>query len=83
MPTYDYICTACQHVFEKFHSVSFDGKVECPVCGNPAKRKIGTGMGLIFKGSGFYITDYKNSSSGSSDNKNSSGTASGSNKKDS
>ena len=68
MPTYDYKCTACDHQFEAFHSISADPLSECPICGGSVQRLIGGGTGLIFKGSGFYITDYKNKS-GSNKNK--------------
>lgn len=60
MPTYDYQCTECGHEMEAFHSMSAPPLTDCPACGKPAlKRKIGTGAGLIFKGSGFYQTDYR------------------------
>ncbi len=59
MPTYDYQCDDCGHVFEAFQRMSEAPLTECPECGGQVKRKIGTGAGLIFKGSGFYITDYK------------------------
>ncbi len=60
MPTYEYHCDACQHDFEKFQSMSSPAVKKCPKCGkNKVKRLIGTGAGLIFKGSGFYITDYR------------------------
>ena len=60
MPTYDYQCSNCGHKFEKFQSMSSAPVRKCPECGkNTAKRLIGTGAGLIFKGSGFYITDYR------------------------
>jgi putative FmdB family regulatory protein len=62
MPTYDYKCTACDHQFEAFHSISADALSKCPICGAGIQRLIGGGTGLIFKGSGFYITDYKNKS---------------------
>ncbi|GAB4170354.1 MAG: zinc ribbon domain-containing protein [Calditrichia bacterium] len=58
MPTYDYQCTSCDHLFEKFHSISFNGEILCPICNSKAERKLSSGTGLIFKGSGFYITDY-------------------------
>lgn len=57
MPTYDYRCPQ-GHEFEKFQKMSDTGKVKCPVCGKVASRKISGGAGLVFKGSGFYITDY-------------------------
>ena len=60
MPTYDYKCSNCGHKFEKFQSMSSAPVKKCPECSkNTAKRLIGTGAGLIFKGSGFYITDYR------------------------
>jgi putative FmdB family regulatory protein len=66
MPTYDYSCTACRHRFERFESMNDDGAKACPKCGKKkAKRMIGTGAGLIFKGSGFYVTDYKKKSGSS------------------
>ncbi|MCA9730075.1 MAG: zinc ribbon domain-containing protein, partial [Candidatus Eisenbacteria bacterium] len=59
MPTYDYVCTACGHEFEVFQKMSDPPKKRCPECRSKVERKIGTGAGLIFKGSGFYITDYR------------------------
>lgn len=63
MPHYDYQCEACGHVFEVFQSMTDPVLTACPECQGPVKRLIGAGAGLIFKGSGFYITDYKKSSS--------------------
>lgn len=64
MPTYDYKCDACGHEFETYQSMKDDKLTKCPVCGKESlKRLIGSGSGLIFKGSGFYLTDYKNKSS--------------------
>ncbi len=60
MPTYDYVCTACTHEFEEFQKMSDPLLEICPECDGMLKRKIGGGAGLLFKGSGFYITDYKN-----------------------
>lgn len=60
MPTYTYKCTKCDHQFDLFHSIKENGTRKCPVCGGEAVRQVGMGIGLIFKGSGFYITDYKN-----------------------
>jgi len=63
MPTYDYECQACGHVFEKFQSITAPPIRQCPACGkNKVRRLIGTGGGLIFKGSGFYATDYRSAS---------------------
>ena len=60
MPTYEYKCNACGHKFEKFQSIMAAPIKKCPHCGKSAvQRLIGTGAGLIFKGSGFYITDYR------------------------
>lgn len=60
MPTYEYKCEACGHQFEKFQSITASAIKKCPECGkNKVKRLLGTGAGLIFKGSGFYITDYR------------------------
>lgn len=68
MPTYEYRCTLCQHRFEAFQKMSDAPITTCPQCAGPVQRLMGAGMGLIFKGSGFYITDYKktNSSTASS-----------------
>lgn len=63
MPTYDYECSKCGHTFEKFQSIKDPAVRKCPSCGrNSVKRLIGTGAGIIFKGSGFYITDYRSDS---------------------
>ena len=63
MPTYDYKCDACGHAFEKFQSIKAAPIRKCPKCGkSKVRRLISTGAGLIFKGSGFYITDYRSES---------------------
>ena len=63
MPTYEYKCDACGYAFERFHSMTAEPIKRCPECGKAkVKRLIGTGAGLIFKGSGFYITDYRDQS---------------------
>ncbi|MCF7955729.1 MAG: zinc ribbon domain-containing protein [Phycisphaerae bacterium] len=60
MPTYDYLCASCNHKFEKFESMSANPSKKCPECGKmQLKRLIGSGAGVIFKGSGFYETDYR------------------------
>lgn len=64
MPTYDYRCLSCNHSFELFQSMTEKPISACPKCGGEVKRLIGAGAGPIFKGSGFYQTDYKNSSNG-------------------
>jgi putative FmdB family regulatory protein len=61
MPTYEYYCTACEFEFEEFQSIAAEAIKICPKCKKQSVvRKISSGSGLIFKGSGFYITDYKN-----------------------
>ena len=63
MPTYEYKCDACGYAFERFHSMTAEPIKRCPECGKAkVKRLIGTGAGLIFKGSRFYITDYRDKS---------------------
>ncbi|HEX2217954.1 MAG TPA: zinc ribbon domain-containing protein [Gemmatimonadales bacterium] len=57
MPTYEYECSE-GHTFEKFQKMTDKPRAKCPVCGKPAVRKISGGAGLVFRGSGFYITDY-------------------------
>ncbi|RKY40355.1 MAG: zinc ribbon domain-containing protein [Candidatus Omnitrophota bacterium] len=66
MPTYDYECLSCRRRFEIFHKISENEERVCPSCGGKMRRLIGAGCGLIFKGSGFYITDYKKKESPSS-----------------
>jgi putative FmdB family regulatory protein len=62
MPTYEYECEACGHAFEKFQSMTDKVLRKCPECGKTKlHRLIGTGAGIIFKGSGFYETDYRSS----------------------
>ncbi|GJQ29324.1 MAG: FmdB family transcriptional regulator [Phycisphaerae bacterium] len=63
MPTYDYRCTACSHVFEQFQSIKDNPMRTCPKCGKKSlERLIGTGGAILFKGSGFYQTDYRGES---------------------
>ena len=59
MPTYEYECRKCGHRFEEFQSMKDAALTACPKCGGELKRLIGTGAGFLFKGSGFYITDYR------------------------
>ena len=63
MPTYEYYCTICGFEFEEFKSIASEPIQVCPKCQGQVKRRISGGTGLIFKGSGFYITDYKNKKS--------------------
>jgi putative FmdB family regulatory protein len=67
MPTYEYYCTSCGFEFEEFQSIASEPLTVCPKCNEEVKRKITGGTGLIFKGSGFYITDYKNKKSSKSE----------------
>ncbi len=59
MPTYDYECKTCDKIFEVFQGINAPKLTECPTCGAPIRRLLGAGSGVIFKGSGFYETDYK------------------------
>lgn len=68
MPTYEYLCK-CGNEFEEFQSIKAPPGAKCPVCGKKAKRLISAGAGLIFKGTGFYITDYKNQNASYSEGK--------------
>jgi len=63
MPTYEYVCENCGHSFERFQSITAGPVRKCPVCGkNKVRRLIGCGAGLIFRGNGFYQTDYRSES---------------------
>jgi len=63
MPTYDYQCDACKHEFELFQSIKAEAEKKCPKCKkNKLRRLIGPGAAIMFKGSGFYITDYRSDS---------------------
>ncbi|EMJ90585.1 FmdB family zinc ribbon protein [Leptospira alstonii] len=68
MPTYDYKCKACGQTFEQFHSMKDEPVKDCHLCGKKGEveRMISNGSGIIFKGTGFYVTDYKKSGSGPS-----------------
>ena len=76
MPTYEYRCNSCNHRFEELQSMTADPISECIKCGGPVKRLIGAGAGIIFKGSGFYTTDYKKSSAATSSSEKSASTSS-------
>jgi putative FmdB family regulatory protein len=84
MPTYEYICTKCDHEFDLVQSIRDKPLATCPkeLCGmkrwgkGKVKKKIGAGAGLIFKGSGFYITDYRSDSYKEAAKKDSAGGAS-------
>lgn len=63
MPTYEYICESCEHEFEQFQSITSEPIKSCPACRKKTvRRKIGTGAGILFKGGGFYETDYRSKS---------------------
>ena len=63
MPTYDYECDACGHAFELFQSITAEPEKKCPKCGRrKLRRLIGPGATIVFKGSGFYQTDYRSPS---------------------
>jgi putative FmdB family regulatory protein len=64
MPTYEYVCSKCHHHFEAFQSIASEPLKVCPVCQGELERLISGGTGLIFKGSGFYETDYKRKDNG-------------------
>ena len=58
MPTYEYKCPACGHQFEVYQKITAKPRAACPECGGKAERQMSGGAGLVFKGSGFYLTDY-------------------------
>ena len=63
MPTYEYQCDACEHNFDEFQSMSEEPLKKCPECGKKKLRRVfGTGAAILFKGSGFYETDYRSES---------------------
>ncbi len=62
MPTYEYECSKCEDIFEVFQSMTDERIKKCPKCGGKVNRLFGTGSGVIFKGSGFYETDYRRGS---------------------
>jgi putative FmdB family regulatory protein len=59
MPTYEYQCGSCGHAFERFEPITAGARKKCPACGKTARRCIGSGAGVLFRGSGFYQTDYR------------------------
>lgn len=59
MPTYEYECSGCGHAFERFQGINEDPIRICPECGGKVRRLISAGGGLVFKGPGFYATDYR------------------------
>ena len=75
MPTYQYSCTECGHFFEAFQSFTDDSLTECPEC-QGRLRKVFNAVGVVFKGSGFYRTDSRNGSNGSSTSSNGSSSSS-------
>jgi putative FmdB family regulatory protein len=81
MPTYDYRCDACGHEFDAFQSIMDAALKKCPKCGkSKLRRLIGAGSGIIFKGSGFYETDYKRSRASGGGSSEKSGEKSGADK---
>jgi putative FmdB family regulatory protein len=62
MPTYEYECKKCEHRFEQFQVITAEPLKKCPKCKGKVRRLLGTGAGIIFKGSGFYQTDYRKAS---------------------
>ena len=76
MPTYEYACSACGHAFEEYQSITAKPVRQCPDCGKRSvERLLSGGAGFLFKGSGFYITDYRSDSYKSAARKESSATA--------
>ncbi|MBN8217953.1 MAG: FmdB family transcriptional regulator [Spirochaetes bacterium] len=65
MPTYHYRCNTCEHEFDRFQSITSPAVSECPECKAESRRLISGGSGVIYKGSGFYVNDYKGSNSSS------------------
>ncbi|MGI9625423.1 MAG: FmdB family zinc ribbon protein [Longimicrobiales bacterium] len=77
MPTYEYRCQDCAHDFERFQRMSDPPVAECPECGGTPERLLSAGAGLLFKGDGFYITDYRSDSYKKGAEKDSSASAEG------
>lgn len=70
MPTYEYECKCCGFRFEIFQSINAGTESSCPKCAGPARRLLGCGAGIIFKGAGFYATDYRKKPNTNKSNKN-------------
>lgn len=83
MPTYQYLCDECGHEFEEFQSMTDDAIDTCPKCQGAPRRLITGGAGLLFKGSGFYITDYRSAKYKADKSKDSSSSTSSSSSSDS
>ena len=81
MPTYDYVCDDCGFNFEEFQSITAEPLTKCPKCKGRVRRLIGAGNGFLFKGNGFYITDYR-SENYKKDMKKETGTSSETGKKE-
>ncbi|MDE0839530.1 MAG: zinc ribbon domain-containing protein [Kiritimatiellae bacterium] len=75
MPTYEYECQKCGHLFERFQNMSDERIKTCPECRGKVKRLLGAGAGIIFKGSGFYETDYRSDGYKSDSKKDSASTS--------
>ena len=69
MPTYEYECTHCGHKFETVQKITETALSKCPKCNHKLRRLIGSGLGIIFKGTGFYATDYRKKTPPARDNK--------------
>ncbi|MCB1175556.1 MAG: zinc ribbon domain-containing protein [Leptospiraceae bacterium] len=83
MPTYSYVCKECGHKFDHLQSIKDDRLTQCPDCQKDSlERLIGSGAGIVFKGSGFYVTDYKKSNAGESTPANATATPASSPKTD-
>lgn len=75
MPTYDYACDSCGHAFEAFQKMSDEPLRECPECGKAVRRVLTGGLGISFKGSGFYVNDSSSSAASSGKGSSSAGSS--------